>query len=42
MRAGEGELATSTSQVPEVDQQEPEVEPHRLGMRKTAGERAEA
>jgi len=38
----EGELATSTSQVPEVDQQEPEVEPHRLGMRKTAGERAEA
>src|SRR2546429_8883495 len=41
LSAGEGELATSTRHVPEIDEQEAKVEPHRLSMRKTPGERAE-
>jgi hypothetical protein len=41
LRAGEGELATSTRHVSEIDEQEPKVEPHRLSVRKTARERAE-
>jgi hypothetical protein len=36
LRAGEGKLATGTSNVPEVDEQEPKVEPYRLSVRKAA------
>src|SRR5436189_735625 len=42
LRAGQGQLATSTRHVSEVDQQEPQVEPHGLRMGETAPERAEA
>src|SRR4051812_42379124 len=41
LRTGEGQLATRTRQVSEVDEQETEVEAHRLGVRKAAGEGAE-
>ena len=42
MRAGEGQFTTGMRHVAEVDEQQPEMEPHRLCMGKTACKRAEA
>ena len=36
MRAGDGKLATGTGNVSEIDEQEPEMKPHRLSVRKAA------
>ena len=36
MRTGEGKFATGTSNVSEIDEQEPKVEPYRLSVRKAA------
>jgi hypothetical protein len=36
LRAGDGKLATGTSNVSEIDEQEPEMETHRLSVRKAA------
>src|SRR5438132_2183315 len=41
VRPGEGQLTPSTRHVSEVDQQEPEVKAHRLGLRKAASQRAQ-
>src|SRR2546423_6856513 len=39
--SGQDQFSTGTRQVPEVDQEEAQVEANRLGMRETGGQRAE-